>query len=683
MDSARPLIRNADGCRARTVGPTTGALAGLSFASLILVWWLGAGTALVTIWAVTAAGYFVSLTMIRFGNIAAGAWLAFTLMLAQYVEAGLIGAKLGAASTTSHACLLAVPLLFGSVALPARSQAIVLAATAVTLGITGWVLGFERLTRIDQIAGLALALVLFAVSWYRIQIDNRALETTLDNPSNSGAPVPHDADQSHHYLLTEHADDLCALVDKRIMPLYMNPAYARVFGQPLEELMQTALDRYAVPDSQEDFRRAVTEALEHGRGTAEVNLSGKDGIVGTFDMKARRVPSADGPLLALICRDVTERRRLQQRLMATERMESLARLAGSVAHDFNNLLMVIGGAGEMARHALKDNPEAIEDLDSVLDATHNAAKLTRQLLSFSRKQVVTVTELDLAENLHSIRELLERLVGNKVKLVFDFQPCPKVMMAAAQLEQLAMDLAMNARDAMPNGGTLTFSLGRFEVAPGTASLAAGPYAELTVLDEGTGIPDAIRPHIFEPLFTTKGDAGTGLGLPTCLNIVSEARGSISVESRPNRGTTFRIRLPSSALSSVRPSQRPSPVPAPILRVLVVDDEPAPRETAARMLRASGFEVVVASSFDQARRCIEDPELELDALLTDVMLRGELGTDLLEDCRRRRPKIRIVVMSGYSPNPEASRKVLAVSAKFLPKPFTREALIRALGGEPSA
>lgn len=683
MDSARPSLRNADRCRSRTAGPVTGALAGLTFAALILVWWLGAGTALTAAWTITAMGYLVALAMIRVGNIAAGAWIAFTLLLAQYVEAGLIVGRLGSASTLASTSMLAVPLLFGSVALPCASQAITLAATALTLGVAGWMGGFEGLMRADQIAGLALALLLFAVSQQRMRISDRALDATDDPTSKPGVPVQHDADLAHQYLLTEHAEDLCALVDKCLVPLYLNPAYARVFGLPLEELMQTGLDQYADPDSQDEYRRAISEALDHGRGNAEVNLASKSGIVGTFDMKVRRVQSADGPLLALISRDVTERRRLQQRLMVTERMESLARLAGSVAHDFNNLLMVIGGAGEMARYALKDNPEAVEDLDSVLEATHNAAKLTRQLLTFSRKQVVTVTEVDLAENLHCIRELLERLVGNNIRLVFDFQPCPKVMMAAAQLEQLAMDLAMNARDAMPDGGTLTFSLRRFELASGTPALTAGPYAELAVEDEGAGIPDAVRPHIFEPLFTTKGDAGTGLGLPTCQNIVSEARGSIYVESRPGRGTTFRIRLPSAALSSVRPSQRPSPIPTPLLHVLVVDDEPAPRETAARMLRASGFEVVVASSLEQARRCIEDPGLELDALLTDVMLRGELGTDLLEGCRKRRPKMRIVVMSGYSPNPEASRKVLAVSAKFLPKPFNREQLLRALGVEPSA
>jgi CheY-like chemotaxis protein len=317
--------------------------------------------------------------------------------------------------------------------------------------------------------------------------------------------------------------------------------------------------------------------------------------------------------------------------------------------------------------------EVAEELDNVLVATSAASKLTRQLLTFSRKQVVTPTELDLSQTLDGIRELLERLVGKKITLDFDFEAdCPKVVMAASHLEQLVMDLAMNARDAMPNGGKLTFTL-RPQTIDGDA------YVELSVTDQGGGIPEEIRQHIFEPLYTTKGDAGTGLGLATCHSIVARWHGAISVESETGRGSTFRVLLPASH-NGLRAQLRPSPVPQPVRRVLVVDDEPAPRATAARLLQSSGFEVIVASNLKEARDLIREPTLTLDALLTDVVLSGEVGTDLLEECRACRPNIRIVVMSGYSPNPTATEKLMAVSAKFLPKPFSRQELLRALQGQ---
>lgn len=696
MDSARASKGSIAESRSRAVSLAAGALAGLSLAGLLGFCWLGAETLFVTVWALITLGYLACRFLVSAARSTVSAWLVVGLLLAQYVQAGFIVTQPSGAPTLADTYLLALPLLIGNVTLPMRWRALTVVAAAAALAAATWLGGIGQLARTERITGLVFALVVFGLSltWTTAaRCPAGALDSSprtvvqppddrarSDRSTDSRPPLagPNGEIPRYAQLLTECAQDLCALATVDTIPVYLNPAHAHVLGQPLPDLMHVALAQLAVPDSQDEYVRAVSEALERGHGTAEVQLCCGSGQVRIFDMKVERVDGPRGPLLAIISRDITERRRLQQRLMASERMESLARLAGSVAHDFNNLLMVIGGAGELARHAVKDNPRAVEDLDSVLEATHNASKLTRQLLAFSRKQVVTVAELDLAEALYSIRELLERLVGNKIQLQFDFEPCPKVMMAAAQLEQLAMDLAMNARDAMPQGGSLVFALRSIELSADTASLTPGIYAELSVKDEGTGISEEVRQHLFEPLFTTKGDAGTGLGLPTCQNIALEARGSIGLESAPGQGTTFRVRLPSSALSTVRTSHRPSPIPLPIRRVLVVDDEPAPRETAARMLRASGFDVVVAASLEEARQCIEDPTLELDALLTDVVLHGELGTDLLEDCRRRRPQTRIVVMSGYSPHPDAAQKLMRASAKFLPKPFSGEQLLSALG-----
>lgn len=658
--------------RAKSARVLSAALAGFDLIALGAAWHLETPQ-FVAPMVVGAAGYGVCHFLVRKGWFVVGMLGAVTLLLGQQVALGSTGFALAATP-----CWGPLIVVIAAASLPLYWLSTALGLTLATHGVLASFDNNLARTWPEYALGAALSATAFGIAWYRAKDTSQISSDARRSSARSPLPSPSESDEQRR-LIADHVDDLIALLDAQAKPVFLSPSHARVFGQPLEELMLASVDQWVIPEHREEFRGAIADAFKTGRSNLEVSLCGPNGITRIFDMKLKRVEGATHSWLASASRDVTERKGLQQRLMSNERMESLARLAGSVAHDFNNLLMVIGGAGEMARHAAKGIPAAVEDLDNVLEATHKASKLTRQLLTFSRKQVVTVTTLDLALSLFEIHDLIERLVGNKIKLVFDFEPgCPKVVMAAAHLEQLAMDLALNARDAMPNGGELTFGLRSIRLDADEPPLTAGVYVEFFVRDVGTGIPEDVQQHIFEPLFTTKGELGTGLGLPTCQNIVSACHGTISVESALGHGTTFRIRLPTCQNSSARPPQRPSPLPEPIRRVLVVDDEPMPRETSARMLRASGFEVVVASNLAEARQYINDPSVELDALLTDVVLSGETGIDLLEECRQHRPKMRIVVMSGYSPNPEASRKVMAVSAKFLPKPFNRQELLRALG-----
>jgi CheY-like chemotaxis protein len=252
------------------------------------------------------------------------------------------------------------------------------------------------------------------------------------------------------------------------------------------------------------------------------------------------------------------------------------------------------------------------------------------------------------------------------------------MMPRAHFEQLTMNMAVNARDAMPQGGRLEFTLGRRRFADGEVpDLAAGDYAELRVQDDGAGIPPDVLPHVFEPFFSTKGALGTGLGLATCFGIVTQARGTIRVESEGGKGTTFCVLLPSAEGAAVA-EPRPSVIPMG-RRVLVVDDERTVRETTARVLRSEGYEVHLASTLTEARRVLADRTIALDAVLTDVVLSDERGIDLLEDCRRDRPRVRVVVMSGYTPDAGASQVLTRFGAAFLAKPFGRDDLVRALGG----
>jgi CheY-like chemotaxis protein len=330
---------------------------------------------------------------------------------------------------------------------------------------------------------------------------------------------------------------------------------------------------------------------------------------------------------------------------------------------------------------LPANHLARADLDAVLAAAGTAAELAGHLLTFSRRQVVVRTRVDVGEVLTSQREVLERVVGPRVRLEYEVEgDLPTVLIPRAHVEQVALNLAGNARDAMPSGGRLLFrlrarNLGDREI----GDLVAGRYVELEVQDEGVGISPDVLPHVFEPLFTTKGTLGTGLGLATCFGIAIQAGGTIEVASEVGKGTTFRLLLPAAGAPDA--SIAVPATPSEVKRVLVVDDDANVREMTARMLRAEGHEVLAASTLAEARAILDDHAVRLDALVTDVVLGAEQGTDLISPCRKARPETRIVVMSGYAPDPNASATVAASGAAFLAKPFGRDQLLRALRGEP--
>jgi CheY-like chemotaxis protein len=275
------------------------------------------------------------------------------------------------------------------------------------------------------------------------------------------------------------------------------------------------------------------------------------------------------------------------------------------------------------------------------------------------------------------------MVGRRIQLEFDLpEGLPMVHMASCHLEQLAMNLAVNARDAMANGGRVRFGLRKRALVNGQIEhLTAGDYIELSVQDEGTGIADEVLPHLFDPFFSTKGDGGTGLGLATCHTIVTRLKGTITVETALGKGTTFRVLLPVSS-RDVRPVTIAKPTES-VRRVLVIDDEEAVRDMTARMLRSSGFDVRTASNLTEAREIILCDTIELEAVLTDIVLSGERGTELLAWTRSIRPKMRIVVMSGYAPEPQSMRSLIEHDAEFLPKPFGMDQLLRALGGPKSS
>ena len=403
------------------------------------------------------------------------------------------------------------------------------------------------------------------------------------------------------------------------------------------------------------------------------------------------VPRFDpsGALVAYdgLVQDVTERRALQEQLLQAQKMEGIGRLAGGVAHDFNNLLTAILGYVEVARLDLpKDLPadHALRsDLDEIGTAGDRAATLTRQLLAFASKQIVTPVRLDLSALVADLLKMLRPLIGENIAVETALDPEIGTIEAdPGQIQQLLVNLAVNARDAMPEGGRLIIETATEEVTEAFAATypgaRAGSYVRLSVTDSGSGMSEEVRSHLFEPFFTTKARGkGTGLGLATSHGIVRQMGGHIRVFSEPGNGTTFRIFLPrvdgpAALASAVSPT---SPTPTGTETVLVVEDEPVVRRLAVLGLRAQGYTVLEAADGVEALKVAQLAALELDLVVSDVIMPGMSGPELLNRLAVVAPAAKRLLVSGHAESTVLPARLIDVDAAFLPKPFTPERLAR--------
>ena len=371
----------------------------------------------------------------------------------------------------------------------------------------------------------------------------------------------------------------------------------------------------------------------------------------------------------------------EEQLIQAQKMEAIGRLAGGVAHDFNNLLTVINGYSELMEAQLPDDEDLRSSLREIHRAGERAAALTRQLLAFSRKQVLQPELLDLNAVVSEVEKLLRRLIGEDVALVTRLDPAlGSVKADPGQLEQVLMNLAVNARDAMPEGGTLTIETANAMLDTGFAmahpGARSGEYAVLTVADTGIGMSDEVRSHAFEPFFTTKDQGkGTGLGLATAYGIVKQSDGYITVDSEAGRGTTFRIYLPRAAGAAV-PSglgERPAQSPRGTETILLVEDEPGVRRLSRTILEAQGYSVLEAASGDEALKVARSHTGVIHLVATDVIMPGMSGRVLWDRLRVLRPDARVLFMSGYTDDAIARHGVLERGIAFLQKPFTPQRL----------
>jgi CheY-like chemotaxis protein len=346
------------------------------------------------------------------------------------------------------------------------------------------------------------------------------------------------------------------------------------------------------------------------------------------------------------------------------KLESLGILAGGIAHDFNNLLTVINGESDLALSELPDGHPLKDTLGRILDAGNRAARLTSQLLAFSRKQVVSPAVVDIAAQVRAIAPMIRRLIGEDIALSvdnLDDAAAARVRIDPGQFEQVLLNLAVNARDAMPGGGALMIR-----------ARSSESHDDIDVIDTGDGIPPEIQPRIFEPFFTTKAHGkGTGLGLATVYSIVSQNGGTLDVESAPGCGATFTIRLPQSAADCAAEDER-SAVPGGTETIVLVEDEDGIRELTARMLRSMGYSVIEMTSSTQALEWLRAPDRPAHLLLSDVVMPGLTGPELAAAIAPIRPCLPVLYVSGYADEKLASA-VLANPERFLAKPYQQAAL----------
>jgi signal transduction histidine kinase/ActR/RegA family two-component response regulator len=421
-----------------------------------------------------------------------------------------------------------------------------------------------------------------------------------------------------------------------------------------------------------------------------------DGAIRDVVVEQVRLRTPDGATEGFIgiIDDVTERRALEDHLRQSQKLEAVGRLAGGVAHDFNNLLTVIGNYGEFLKRELEPGTTGRADLEELLNATRRAAALTSQLLTFGRKQVSVPKLLDPNCVIRGVEEMLRRLIGEHIALVTDLDPdVGQVLVDPGQLEQVLVNLAVNARDAMPSGGLLTIEtatirLASGDVLPQTADGAVaalvgtpGNHVVLRVTDTGVGMDEATQRRVFEPFFTTKPQGrGTGLGLATIYGIVAQAGGSLRLRSAPGHGTTVEVYLPRhDALEPAGPVNECDPT-APLVMsgretVLVAEDEAAVRASVRRILERAGYTVIEARHGADALLLWRERRDEIALVLTDLVMPEMRGSELAASVRAQAPDAKILYMSGYAS--ESAGSTVSPGEMLVEKPFDAETLLRAV------
>jgi nitrogen-specific signal transduction histidine kinase len=379
--------------------------------------------------------------------------------------------------------------------------------------------------------------------------------------------------------------------------------------------------------------------------------------------------------------DVSDRKNLEMQLLQAQKMEAVGHLVGGIAHDFNNMLSAIIGYSELVLMSIPSDHPTREKVSIIREAGEKSATLIRQLLAFSSKQVLEIKVTDLNSVVENMAKILSRVIGENIKLEINERPALRNVKAdPGQIEQVLMNLAVNARDAMPDGGRLIIETENVdldaEYAKRHAGVKSGSYAMLAVTDTGQGMSRDVQEKIFDPFFTTKGEKGTGLGLSTVYGIIRQHGGNIYVYSERGMGTTFKIYLPATGEAKEDSAFGDKEL---LFRgdkgtILVVDDEPSIRRLILDILQPSGYMLLEASSGEEALRIIKETRADIDVLLTDVVMPVMDGIELTHAVREIRPSVKVVVMSGYTNGSLFSQEMLDEGMTFMQKPVTPRKLV---------
>jgi PAS domain S-box-containing protein len=488
--------------------------------------------------------------------------------------------------------------------------------------------------------------------------------------------------------ILETAVDAIITTNEQGLVLSFNPAAERMFGYTAGEVIGRNVSMLMPSPQREEHDQYMAEYLRTGAKRVigigrEVKGRHKDGSIFPVELALSEAELPGRRTFTGVLRDITERQRMEEQLRQAVKMEAVGRLAGGVAHDFNNTLTVITGYSRMLLERL-DLPEEFQgEIEEIAQAADRAAELTSQLLIFSRRHAVHAQVVDLNRLVAGLEKMLRRLLGEDIELITTLRRgSGKIKVDPGHLEQVIVNLAVNARDAMPDGGCLTIETEEVELGENYVrrhvSSVPGRFIMLAISDNGRGMDAATRNRIFEPFFTTKERGkGTGLGLSTVYGIIKQSGGDIWVYSEPGKGTTFKIYLPV-AVEPEGSSVQEAPVEGPPRgreTILLVEDEPSVRRLVHAILSQQGYRVLEAADPGSALRMCEENEGQIDMLLTDVVMPQMNGRELARQVAGIRPGLKILFVSGYTDTVIAQHGVSALDGAFLQKPFTPESLAR--------
>ncbi len=493
----------------------------------------------------------------------------------------------------------------------------------------------------------------------------------------------HDSERKYRLLFETNPEPMFVYDFETLRILAANEAAITRYGYSEREFLDLTLRDIRSPEDQSRLEEELSRRPAEGAVRAGVRHRTKDGTRFEVDLVARPLDFAGRRARLVLARDVTAQRHLEEQLRQSQKMEAVGQLAGGIAHDFNNLLTAILGSAQLLLHNTPEGDPRREDAEEIRHAGLRAAELTRQLLAFSRRQVLAPKVLELNAVVVNMERMLRRLLGEDIELATSLDPATGAVSAdPGQLEQVLLNLAVNARDAMPGGGRLSVATARVtlneEHIERRHRLPAGDYACLVVTDTGVGMDEATQAHLFEPFFTTKEvGKGTGLGLATVYGIVKQSGGYIWVYSEPARGTTVKVYLPrvSGAAEAPAPAPELTDVRGGHETVLLVEDATPVRTLARRSLEARGYRVLDAANGPAALELSARHGGGIDLLVTDVVMPGMSGRELAERLAPVRPGMKVLYTSGYTDDAMVRQGVLTAGVAFLQKPFVPDTLAR--------